>query len=49
MTRVTTGVMATPEIKYTRQESKRGFTLDKIGFATVETEPNSIAPIIADI
>ena len=49
MARFTTGVMARPEIKYTRQESKRGFTLDIIGFAIVETEPKSIAPIIADI
>lgn len=49
LARFTTGVMARPEIKYTRQESKRGFTLDIIGFAIVETEPKSIAPIIADI
>jgi hypothetical protein len=45
----TTGVMARPEIRYTKLESKRGFTLDTIGFATVETEPKSKAPIIADV
>jgi hypothetical protein len=41
--------MAPPEIKYTIQESKRGFTLDTTGFATVETEPKSKAAIIAEI
>jgi hypothetical protein len=49
VTRFTTEIMAKPEMKYTRQESKRGFTLDTIGFATVETEPKSKAPIIAEI
>lgn len=43
------GVMARPEIKSTRQESKRRFTLDTIGCAIVETEPKSKAPIIDEI
>ena len=47
--RFTTGVIVMQEIKYTRQESKRGFTVDTIGFAIVETEPKSKAAIIAEI
>jgi len=38
--------MATPEIKYMRQESKRGFTLDTIGLATVETGPKVKQPLL---
>jgi hypothetical protein len=41
--------MAAPDMRYTRQESQRGFILYTMGFATVETEPKSNAPIIADI
>ena len=44
-----TGVMARPEIKYTKEASIRGFTFDTIGFAIVETDPKSKAPIIAEI
>jgi hypothetical protein len=38
--------MATPEIKYMRQGSKRGFTLDTIGFAIVETGPKVKQPLL---
>jgi hypothetical protein len=41
--------MVAPDMRYTRQESQRGFTLATIGFATVETEPKSKAPITAEI
>ncbi len=48
MIRCATGVKANPEMRYTREESNRGLILDNIGFAIVETEPNSKAAIIAD-
>ena len=44
LTDFVTGVIARPEIRYTKQVSMRGFTFGTIGFATVETEPKSKAP-----
>ena len=49
MTDFVTGVIARPEIRYTKQVSMRGFTFGTIGFATVETEPKSKAPLLSRI
>jgi hypothetical protein len=42
------GVNTNPEIKYTNDDNKIGFTVVRTGFATVEIEPNSAADKSAD-